>query len=80
MNSQKGTKKLPPKPMRNNALLSLLAGAATIVVVSGNMACRPLDLLRGNTLGIYSDDGIEWGNADWDDMDWDDYIQTGNTP
>ena len=80
MSSQENKKPLPPRPMRKNTLLSLLAGAATIIVVSGNMACRPLDIGGGNTLGIYAEDGIEWGAAGWEDFNWEDYIRTGDSP
>ena len=80
MNSHEGTKTLPPRPMRGNTLLGLLAGAATVVVVSGSMTCRPLDTLGDNTLGIYIDDSIEWGTADWEDLTWEDFNPTGETP
>ena len=70
MHSQENKKTLSPRPMRKSPLLAFLAGVTTIVVVSGSMACRPLDILRGDTLGIPPGDDIEWSTSDTEDIAW----------
>ena len=60
-----------PRPMRKNALLSAVVGAATIVIISGNIACVPKSADNGNTLGVPNLEGVEWTGTD---LTWDDYI------
>jgi hypothetical protein len=46
--------------MRKNPWLGLLAGAATIVVVAGNLACEPTLVDEPKLLGDYAPLGLEW--------------------
>jgi hypothetical protein len=59
MNSKPQTKQ-PPRPLRRNPWPALLAGAA-VVVLAGNVACKPVPVDDGNILGSYIESpGIEW--------------------
>ena len=60
MNTQQHNTTQPPRPMRKNPWLAFLAGAATIVVVAGNIACEPTLIDEPKTLGDYALIGFEW--------------------
>ena len=73
MNSEPHSTTHAPRPMHKNPWLGLLAGAATIVVVAGNIACEPtlIDEPKGLGAPIYT--GVEWNggentNGTWADL------------
>ena len=62
-----------PRPMRKNPWLALLAGAATIVVVAGNIACEPTLLDEPKGLGALSTD-VKWTGQENATMTWGDLL------
>lgn len=53
-----------PKPMRGNPIVSLMLGAASVVLAVGMAECRPVTGADEITLGIPGNTDIRWLGAD----------------
>ena len=75
MNSEPHRTTHAPRPMHKNPWLGLLAGAATIVVVAGNIACEPMLIDEPKLLGSYVPLGIEWLDQEYNNITWADVLE-----
>jgi len=72
MNSKPPAATILPRPLRRNPWPALLAGAA-IVVMAGNIACKPVPVDTGDSVGFYMPVDVEWVDSEEAGTGWDDF-------